>query len=59
MRRLIAIISVLMLVAITTPTTNALPPEQTDAGALFGGQSSIANNTTAVSYTHLTLPTKA
>lgn len=48
MRRLIAIISVLMLVAITTPTTNALPPEQTDAGALFGGQSSIANNTTAL-----------
>ena len=37
-----------MLVAITTPTTNALPPEQTDAGALFGGQSSIANNTTAL-----------
>ena len=49
MRRLIAIISVMMLVAITTPTTNALPPEQTDAGALFGGQSSIANNTTALS----------
>lgn len=48
MRRLIAIISVMMLVAITTPTTNALPPEQTDAGALFGGQSSIANNTTAL-----------
>ena len=48
MRRLIAIISVLMLVAITTTTTNALPPEQTDAGALFGGQSSIANNTTAL-----------
>ena len=48
MRRLITIISVLMLVAITTPTTNALPPEQTDAGALFGGQSSIANNTTAL-----------
>ena len=39
----------MMLVAITTPTTNALPPEQTDAGALFGGQSSIANNTTALS----------
>ena len=48
MRRLITIISVLMLVAITTPTTNGLPPEQTDAGALFGGQSSIANNTTAL-----------
>ena len=48
MRKLIAIISVLMLVAITAPTTNALPPEQTDAGALFGGQSSIANNTTAL-----------
>ena len=48
MRRLITIISVLMLVAITTPTTNALPPEQTDAGALFGGQSSIANNTTTL-----------
>ena len=37
-----------MLVAITAPTTNALPPEQTDAGALFGGQSSIANNTTTL-----------
>ena len=48
MRRLIAIISVLIIVVISAPTTNALPPEQTDAGALFGGQSSIANNTTAL-----------
>lgn len=49
MRKLVlSLMVVLMLIGIPN-TTHALPPEQTDEGALFGGQYSLANNTTILS----------